>query len=120
MSQATINNRLKIIGDLQDEMRKLKSHYQESLENDPEYQEVQEKAKAFKSEVKSTQEKVKSKPTLRNMDDKVKEIRDEISDHREMLAQEFADYYKETGNLKFTDNEGNEKRIVFSVKIVTA
>lgn len=120
MSESTINNRLKIIADLNEELRTLRDQYTETLENDPEYQDMQEKAKEYRAEVKSTKDKVTSRPTITKMDDHIKEIRDEIKDHKEMLAQELADYYKETGELKFTDNEGNEKRIIFSAKIVSA
>lgn len=120
MSETTINNRLKIIADLQNELRTLREQYKDTLDNDPEYQEVQEKAKEYRAEVKSTKDKVTSRPTITKMDEHIKEVRDEINDHREMLAQELADYYKETGELKFTDNEGNEKRIIFSAKIVNA
>ncbi|MBN1162538.1 hypothetical protein JXA34_02205 [Patescibacteria group bacterium] len=120
MSQDTINNRLKIISDLQDEMHKLRTQYTESLESDPEYQVEQEKARKQRSDFKLAKERVVARPTMRSMDMKVRELRDEIKDHKEMLAQELADYYKETGQLKFTDGEGNEKRVIFSAKVVNA
>ena len=54
------------------------------------------------------------------MEQEIKEISDDIKDQKEMLAQELADYYKDTGDMKIKDSEGNEKRIIFSAKLVSA
>jgi hypothetical protein len=118
MSIDTIQRRLKILSDLQDEINKIMGLVRESLENDPEYQAVQEAEKKLKEETKDKKVKAKSAPTLKNMDDEVKELRRQVKENKEILAIELADYYKESGSLEIVDNEGNVKRVVFSVKLV--
>lgn len=120
MSIDTIKNRIKIINDLQDEVKKIKAHYKESLENDPRYQEVQEKKAKIREESNVVNERVRSSSTLQKMEQEIKEMSDDIKDQKEMLAQELADHYKDTGEMKITDPDGNEKRVVFSAKLVSA
>jgi hypothetical protein len=118
MSNETINKRLKIISELSDELNNIKTAYQEKLEDDPQYQQLQEEAEKFKEETKMKKEKVSSDTTLKSMEEQMKDIRDEIKENREVLGQEIADYYKESGSMEFTDDEGNTKRIIFTVKLV--
>ena len=113
-----ITKRLKIMSDLQDEINKIKNLMEESLENDPQYQELQEATNKVKEETKQKKEKVMSSSTIKNFQDELKKIRDDIADHKTALAQELADYYKESGSLEIIDEEGNTKRIIFSVKLV--
>jgi hypothetical protein len=120
MSIETITKRLKILSDLQDEMNKIKALYDESLENDAAYQAVKEENAKIAAEAKEKKEKVTSSPTLKNMDEQMKELRDDIKENKEVLAQELADYYKDSGSLEITDAEGNIKRIKFSVKLVNS
>lgn len=115
-----ITKRLKILSDLQEELNKVKEVMTESLENDPEYQALQEETQKFKEEVKEKKTKVTSNETLKAMDQQVKELRDDIKENKEILAQELADYYKESGSLQIVDDEGNTKRIVFSAKLVNS
>ena len=84
------------------------------------YQEVQEAEAKFKEENKFKKEKVLANTTIQNFQEQIKKIREDIKEHRETLAQELADYYKESGSLEITDEEGNTKRIIFSVKLVNS
>lgn len=118
MENEQINKRLKIISDITEEIRKIKSVYEESLENDPFYQEVQEKEKKLKEETQEKKAKVKAAPTIKNMDDEIKKLKNDLKEHKEALAQELADYYKESGSLQILDEDGNMKRIIFSVKLI--
>jgi len=119
MSTETIKKRLKIISDLQEEINRVKALFTESLENDPVYQEVQEEEKKLKEETKDKKQKVKMAPTIKNMDDQIKQFRKEIQENKEILAMELADYYKESGLLEITDEDGNTKRVVFSVRLIS-
>ena len=120
MIPTNIDKRLTIISDLQDEINKLKALYEESLENDPQYQEMQEQEAEVKKEVKVKKEKVLLNSTYQNFQVQIKDLRKEIQENKEILAQDLVDYYKETGSLEVEDEEGNAKRIKFSARLVNA
>ena len=117
MNTDMISKRLKILSDLQEEINRIKALYQETIEDDPRYQELQEKAQKFREESKEKKEKVKANDTLKNMEDQIKQLRDEIKENREILAQELADYYKDSGSMEIVDADGTVKKFTFSVKI---
>ena len=119
MSMEKITKRLKIISDLQEEINKIRALVEESLESDSNYQELQEAVSKMKEETKVKKDKVMSSSSIKSMQDQLKEIRDDMKDHKTALAQELADYYKESGSLEIVDEEGNPKRIIFSAKLVT-
>lgn len=118
MELDVINKRIKILSDLQDEINRVKAACDESLENDPQYQEIQEQSQKFKEEIKDKKVKVNSNQTIKSMTDQIKELRNEIKENKEILAQELADYYKESGSLQIVDDNGATKRIIFSAKLV--
>jgi hypothetical protein len=113
-----ITKRLEILSNLQEELNKVKALYQETLENDPKYQEIQEQSKKFREDTKEKRQKVKASETLTKIDEQMKLLRDDIKQNREVLAQELADFYKDTGTMVITDNEGRKRRFVFSFKFV--
>lgn len=119
MDNSVILKRLKIIQDLTEELNVLKEQYTDALDNDVEYQEMQEKTKQIRDEAKIEKDKIVSRPTYKGLSDQVKEKRSEIKEHREILAQELADYYKETGVLEIVDNKGNTKKIKFSATLIS-
>lgn len=118
MNTETINKRLKIISELQEELNKVKAIMEETLEDDITYQKMQEEAMKIKEEAKMKKEKVLATPKIVDFSDQIKKIREDMKEHKEMLAQELADYYKESGSLEIEDTDGNTKRIVFSVKLM--
>ncbi|KKT11441.1 MAG: hypothetical protein UV89_C0014G0010 [candidate division WWE3 bacterium GW2011_GWB2_43_22] len=118
MNLDIVTKRLKIISDLQEELNGVKAAYQESLENDPAYQELQEEASKFRESSKDKKIQVVSSQTMKAMADQMKELKTEITENKDILGQELADYYKESGSMEITDEDGNVKRIVFSVKLI--
>ncbi len=118
MNQESINKRLKIIADLQVELKKLRALYQESLENDPQYQEIQEQAQKHREETKVRKDQVLSNSSYQNIADKIKDVQTELKEHKEILSQDLVDFYKESGSPEIEDEEGNVKRMKFSVKLV--
>ena len=116
-----INKRLEIIQELQNELNKLRTHYEETLENDPQFQKIQQEEEDVKKESsasKEKKEKVLSTPSYKAIADQIKEKRTEMKEHKEALSQELVDYYRENGTLEIEDPEGNVKRMKFSVKLV--
>lgn len=118
MSLEMVNKRLKIIEDLQEEINRIKALYSETLENSEEMQKIEEESKKFREETKERKQKVMQKPELVSFQEQMKDISSEIKANKEVLAQELADYYKESGSMEFTDSDGNTKRVIFSVKLI--
>jgi len=120
MSIDMIQRRLKIISDLQVEINKVKTMYDESLENNAMYQEAQkqeEEVKKIKEAAKVKVEKVKENPTLKGMMDQIKELKEDMKNNKDVLSQELADYYKDSGSMEIADEEGNVKHIKFNAKL---
>lgn len=120
MNLDMINKRLKIISDQHVELKKIKDLYQESLENDPVFQDLQEEAKTFREQNKEKKIQVTEKESLKHIADQIKELSNDIKENKDILAQELADYYKDSGSMEITDEDGNTKRIIFSVKLVNS
>ena len=118
MSKEIIQKRMKIIEDLREELNKINALYKESLDEDPIYQEVQEQEKSFKESNKEAKDSVMEKPVIKEFKEQLKDLRKEIKENRDVLAQELAEYFKETGEMEVEDADGNVKRMIFSVKLV--
>ena len=118
MSTEMINKRLQIIEELNAELNILKDQFSDALENDVDYQALVELEAKTKDEVKVKKAHVLEKPSYKKLAELIKEKRTEIKENKEALAQELVEYYKETGSLEFTDQNGETKRLKFSVKLV--
>jgi hypothetical protein len=118
MSTDKITNRLKIISDIQDEMKKVRVLYNEELEQDQSYLELQEERKKVRDQNKTHKLRTLNNPTFNEYEQQLKELREDMKENKEILAQEIADYYKESGKMEIVDEEGNTRRVVFSVKLV--
>jgi DNA repair exonuclease SbcCD ATPase subunit len=119
MSKETIQKRMKIIDDLSEELNSINALYKESLDEDPIYQEVQEQEKTFKDAHKEAKDAVMEKPVIKEFKSQLSDLRKEIKENREALAQELAEYFKETGEMEVEDADGNVKRMIFSVKLIS-
>mgnify|MGYP001611005021 CR=1 FL=1 len=50
--------------------------------------------------------------------EQMKDKRQEIKEHKEALSQELVEYYKDSGSQEIADQNGEVKRMKFSVKLV--
>jgi len=119
MNIETIDKRLKILSDLHMELNGLKNHLDEILENDSEYQSVLEEAAKVKEASKERKTKISENQMFKNITEQMKEKRLEIKDNKEALSQELVDYYRESGKMEIEDENGNTKRLKFSVRLVS-
>lgn len=119
MSTDTIKKRLKIISDLQEEVNRIKAVFDETLDDNPVYQEIQKVEEKLKEETKDKKQKVRLTPNIMAIDTELKDLRKQIKENREILAAELAEYYKESGKLEITDADGTTKRFIFSVRLVS-
>jgi hypothetical protein len=113
-----IQRRLQIISDLKEELNSLKENYVDILEEDPLYQEVQEKALEVREEKQASKTRLMSNATYYRLTDEIKDKRREIRENREALSQELVELYKKEGKMEIVDPEGNVKRMKFSVRLV--
>lgn len=114
-----IRKRLQIIDDLRGELNSLKENLEDLLEDDPRYQEMQEK----EDEVKEERKAVKTRMTSSNdsyvgLQQEMKEKRREIRENKEALSVELVEHYRQNGATEIKDNEGNVKRMKFSVRLI--
>ncbi|GEM_PF-1071499 len=119
MSVEIVKKRLKIISDLEGEINKIRNVFQESLEDNSDYQKVQEEEQKFKEQTKERKQRVKSMPNIMAIDTELKDLRKQLKENKEILAIELADYYRDSGSLEIVDVDGVKKRIVFSVKLIS-
>jgi hypothetical protein len=113
-----IQKRLQIINDLTAEFNSLKENYDDMLEDDPLYQEVQEKELEVREEKKASRTRLMTNSTYYEMSEEIKEKRREIKENNEILSQELVELYRKEGKLEIIDTEGNVKRMKFSVRLV--
>ncbi len=116
-----IRKRLKIVADLKGELDSLKENYEDLLENDPLYQEMQEKAEEVKEEKKAvTTRMTNSNDTYVGLKNEMKDKRLEIKENKEALSQELVELYRKEGKMEITDTEGNVQRMKFNVSLVNS
>ena len=115
-----ISKRLKIINDLQEELNKIKELYEESLENDAQFQDVKMEVDKAKTEAKVKQDKILAKTSYENLRTQMKDLRQDMKENKEILSMELLDYYKENDSLLYIDNEGNEKQMKINIRLVNA
>ncbi len=118
MSTEKITNRLRIIVDIKEDIKKVKAEYDENLEEDDNYLSMQEENKKAREELKIHKMKMSTRPVIREYEEHLKELRLDLKENKEILARELIDYYRETGKLEIVDKKGNTKKIKFSVQLV--
>lgn len=119
MNDAVIKKRLKIIADLMSELKKIKADADELLEKAPVLEENVIKEKELREQVKKQKDDFTAgNSMLSALVEELRKKRQELKEHKDVLAMELVDYYKENGILEITDQDGNIKKLKFSVKLV--
>ncbi|HXK52669.1 hypothetical protein H6802_00560 [Candidatus Nomurabacteria bacterium] len=119
LNDQVIKRRLKIIDDLTTELRELKSQIDDSLENNPDLQELEEQMTQVREAVKEKKQKALETESHKRLQEEIRQKRQEITENKETLSQELADYYAQSGLMEIEDHEGNIKKMKFSVKLVS-
>jgi len=96
----------------------LKENYDDIMDEDPLYQETQEKASELREERKASKIRLMTNSTYHALSEELKEKRREIKENREALSQELVEFYKKEGRMEVTDADGNVKKMKFSVRLV--
>lgn len=119
MNQDLITKRLKIIEDMQEEIKKIRNSIQDALDTDEDYQALQETINNTKTAVKESKERISEKATIKELELKLKEQRSALKEIKEVLSQELADYYRQEGSMEVEDHKGDIKRMKFSVSLIS-
>lgn len=119
MDLATIQNRIKMIEDLEKENRTLKDMLKDELDNDESYTEANKKAKEAISARKKIKEQIFSKPECERTISDVKANSEEISTLREIIATELTEYYEKNRTNKIVGPDGQERKFKISVRFVS-
>ena len=109
-----------MLEDLQDELRGLRQQSNEMLEDDPEYARIKEETALIKEQVKEKKAQVVEATAYNEVQEKMKEIRADIKDQQEALSQELIELYKDEGVTVVETPSGDVKKLKFNVKLVSA
>jgi len=113
-----VQKRLQIINSLQEELRELASHRKDILEENNEYNELEEKNKLIREQAAEKKKQILATPEYNAVTRQVKDIRADIKDQREALSQELIELYREEGLTEIEDPKGNIKKLKFSVRLI--
>lgn len=116
----TIQKRLQVLEDLQEELRNLRQQASEMLEDDPEYTRIKGETDQIKEQVKEKKAQLVEGTAYNEAQEKMKELRADIKDQQEALSQELIDLYKEEGITRIEAPNGEVKELKFSVKLINA
>jgi len=119
MNQELITKRLKIIEDLQEEIKKIRNSIQDALDNDADYQALQETINNNRVAVKESKDKISEKAVIKELELQLKEQRNALKEIKEVLSQELADYYRQEGTMEVEDHNGDIKRMKFNVSLIS-
>jgi hypothetical protein len=119
MNIELISKRLKIIEDMQEELKKIRNSIQDALESDADFQALQETVNQNRVAVKESRDRISEKAIIKELEAQMKEKRKELKEIKEVLSQELADYYRSEGSMEVEDHNGDIKRMKFSVSLVS-
>lgn len=119
MNQELITKRLKIIEDLQEEVKKIRNSIQDALDSDADYQALQETINNNRVAVKESKDKISQKAVIKELELQLKEQRNALKEIKEVLSQELADYYRQEGTMEVEDHKGDIKRMKFNVSLIS-
>jgi len=119
MNQEIITNRLKIIQDMADELKKIKNSIQDALDNNEDYLAMQEATNQHKVAVRQKRDRIAEDPIIKDLELQLREKRKELKEIKEVLSQELADYYREEGTMQIEDHNGDIKKLKFNVSLIS-
>lgn len=120
MAQADIEKRIALLETAQNEYRTKKEMLDDSLAQDPELIELDDKAKDARRRYQAAKEALMNEPAQRKLADELKDIAQEIKDTKKLLGDELVAYFMKNNTLEYTDSKGQKRRIAVSAKFVAA
>jgi bacterioferritin (cytochrome b1) len=113
-----IKTSLNTIKTVKEEHSRVKEMLESVLENDPEYSEVVQKAKAVAKEKASIKSRIIKQPEAADLENKVTDLKTRLKDLKANLSDYLADYGRLSNSNQFEDNDGVMLDIVYTAKLV--
>jgi len=117
MDLSTIQNRIRMIEELESDNKKLKDMLKSELENDESYQTANSKAKEALTARRVAKERAFANPGCEGTIADVKANNEEISTLREILSAELAEYYGKEKTDKIVGHDGRERKFKLTVHL---
>ncbi len=117
MDIASIQQRIKMIEDLEAENRTLKDMIKSALDSDPSFKEISEEAKAKALEKKRVRDHIMLQDGNQKTVSDVKANLEEISTLKEILSAELVDFYGKNKTDEIDDGSGKTRKFKFAVKL---
>ncbi len=116
--EGLINSTLAKIDRLTQESRKHNEMVESVLEGDPTYRDHAERAKEAIKVRNTTKQEIMKRPDVRPIAEKVKELRMEIKEAKESLAEYLPEYHRISGQKHIEDENGEVREITYTAKLV--
>lgn len=117
MDLATIQNRIRMIEELEAENRTLKDLLKSELENSESYQSTLSKAKEAIAARRQAKERVMASEGCESTVCDIRENNEEINTLREILSTELTEYYEKNKTDKIVGHDGQERKFKIIVRL---
>lgn len=118
MAQADIEKRLSLLEKSEQEYKTKKEMLDDSMRNDGELENLEEKVKDAKKRFLAAKEALMNEPEQRKLAEQLKELAGEIKETKKLLADELIAYFMKNNSLEYVDGKGDKRRIAVSAKFV--
>lgn len=115
---ADIEKRFAMLEQSEQEMKHLKEMLLDSLNNDGELQNLEDKLKDAKHRFAAQREAILNEPENRKVLEKIKDVAEEIKDTKKLLGDELVAYFMKNNTLEFTTSDGMKRRFTVSAKLL--
>jgi len=119
MELSTIQNRIKMIEDLEAENKVSKDLLKSELENSGEYQKAAQDAKEAQTKKRREKELVMQKSECEKIVMDIKANNEEIATLKEILSVELADYYQKNKTDEIIGHDGKQRKFKIIARLTT-
>jgi len=116
--QDLINETLRSIDTLAEEVKPLDEMVTSVLENDDVYKNRAEEAKVSSKKKQATKSEILKRPDIANVYSKIKEKKADLKEAKESLSEYLQEFARLTGQRQFETSEGQVKEIVYTAKLI--
>jgi chemotaxis regulatin CheY-phosphate phosphatase CheZ len=100
------------------EYKKIKEMLDNIFNNNPEYQELTEKAKEVSKEKGSIKRQIMQQPDAKELGDKIRVSKEELKEMKDNLSNYLQQYAQLAGTNQFEDDQGQVREIIYIAKLV--
>src|SRR3989344_247859 len=113
----TVRRRMTIIEKSKEEFKKLKEMHDSALMNNTVYVEADKAVKDTTNKRKLVANQLTKQPGMAETIGKMKDIKEQIKENEESLADELMEYYRTAGVTEIEDENGHVQEFVISIRL---